>query len=262
MITLYSGTPGSGKSYHAAVDIISRYRKGGGLICNFPVVPPADMGIRPRKPLRVSYWDNAEITPGRLIAYADRYHKIGVEGQTLVIIDEAQIIYNSRDGLAREDKNRRMDWIKFYSQHRKLGYNVMLIAQNDRMIDRQIRTLIEVETKHRKLNNYGFGGLVLSLLTGGSTWFVAIDTWYGGNRVKLASQMMRYSARVSRVYDSYRTFDGAGALSPAAADDPDIGLLYTNAVPAAAPIGPGPASERGPEDAETLGAGNAPLWGF
>lgn len=39
-----------------------------------------------------------------------------------------------------------------------------MIAQADRMIDRQIRALIETETKHRKLNNYGFGGMVLTFL--------------------------------------------------------------------------------------------------
>lgn len=236
MIALYSGTPGSGKSYHAARDIIARYRHGGGLICNFPVQAPADMGIRPRRPLRISYWDNSQFTPGRLIAYAERYHRIGVEGQSLVIIDEAQIIYNCRDGLTRQDKNARMDWIKFYTQHRKLGFNVILIAQNDRMIDRQVRSLIETECKHRKLNNYGFGGALLSLLTANSTWFVAIDKWYGGNNVKLNSTMIRYSPRVARVYDSYRTFDGAGALAAAAGDDPDLGLIFSNA-PAAAPLG-------------------------
>lgn len=239
---LYSGTPGSGKSFHAARDILARFRRGGGLICNFPVRAPAEMGIRPRKPLRVSYWDNSEITPGRLIAYAERYHQIGVEGQTLVIIDEAQIIYNCRDGLGRQDKQLRMDWIKFYTQHRKLGYNILLIAQNDRMIDRQIRVLIETETKHRKLNNYGLGGALLSLLSINSTWFVAIDKWYGGNNVKLGSQMIRYNRKTAGVYDSYRTFDGAGALSPAAADDPDIGLLYSSAAP---PIGP--PSDPGPD---------------
>lgn len=40
MIELYSGTPGSGKSYHAALRIIKRFERGGGLICNFPVSVP------------------------------------------------------------------------------------------------------------------------------------------------------------------------------------------------------------------------------
>lgn len=201
MITLYSGTPGSGKSYHAARDLYERFDKGGGFICNFPV--KVDDSIKPKKPLRVSYWDNSEITPARLAAYALKYHTMGVEGQTLVVIDEAQVVYNSREFTAKG----RMDWIKFFSQHRKLGYDILMIAQNDRMIDKQIRMLIEIEVKHRKLNNYGFGGSVLSLVTGKSTWFIAIEYWYGGNKLCLGREMIRYRRKIAEIYDSYRMFE-------------------------------------------------------
>lgn len=203
MITLYSGTPGSGKSFHAAKDIITRFKRGGGLIANFPVKVPD--GIKPKKELRVSYWDNSEITPQRLAAYALKHHKIGVEGQTLLIVDEAQVIYNCREFGAKD----RMDWVKFFSQHRKLGFDVLLIAQNDRMLDRQIRTLIEDEVKHRKLNNFGFGGGMIQLLTFGSTWFIALDYWYGGNKLLMGREIIRYSSKVAGIYDSYRMFDSA-----------------------------------------------------
>lgn len=201
MIELYSGTPGSGKSYHAALRIIKRFERGGGLICNFPVTVPK--AVHPKKCLRVSYWDNSEITPQRLTSYAEKYHEIGVEGQTLLVVDECQIIWNSRDTL----KESRKDWIKFFSQHRKLGYNILMIAQTDRMIDRQIRALIETETKHRKLNNYGFGGMVLTFFTGRSTWFIGIDYWYGGNKLKLSQEVFRYKKKNARIYDSYHMFD-------------------------------------------------------
>lgn len=203
MITLYSGTPGSGKSFHAAKDVIRRFRRGGGLIANFPLKVPD--GIKPKKELRVSYWDNSEITPQRLAAYALKHHKIGVEGQTLLIVDEAQVIYNCREFGAKD----RMDWVKFFSQHRKLGFDVLLIAQNDRMLDRQIRTLIEDEVKHRKLNNFGFGGGMIQLLTFGSTWFIALDYWYGGNKLLMGREIIRYSPKVAAIYDSYRMFDSA-----------------------------------------------------
>ena len=38
-----------------------------------------------------------------------------------------------------------------FSQHRKLGYRVILIAQFDRMLDRQIRSVLEYEYIHRKV---------------------------------------------------------------------------------------------------------------
>lgn len=94
----------------------------------------------------------------------------------------------------------------FFSQHRKLGFNVILITQSDRMLDRQIRSLIETEVRHRKLNNYGFGGLFLSLFSFGCSWFIAIDYWYGGNKLKLGQTVFPFRKRYSEVYDSYKLF--------------------------------------------------------
>lgn len=203
-IWLYTGTPGSGKSYHAARDIVARLRRGGGLIANFPV---KEDYIKKRK-TKVEYWDNSELTAERLVAYALEHHKIGKEGQCLVVIDECQIIFNCRT-FGQKDRN---DWIQFFAQHRKLGFNFILITQADRMIDKQIRSLVETEVKHRKLNNYGFGGMILSLLTLGKTWFIAIDYWYGGNKLKLGSQVFSYDKKYEKVYDSYRLFaDMAGS---------------------------------------------------
>lgn len=198
-IQLYTGTPGSGKSFHVAKDIVRWMKRDRGLICNFPV----NEGFVGKK-LRahVEYWDNSELTAERLVAYALDYHRIGKEGQTLVVIDECQIIFNCRD-FGRKDRNA---WVTFFAQHRKLGFNVILITQSDRMLDRQIRSLIETEVRHRKLNNYGFGGGMLSLLTLGRTWFIAIDYWYGGNKLKLGQTVFPYRKRYSEVYDSYKLF--------------------------------------------------------
>lgn len=176
-ITLYTGTPGSGKSFHAAKDIERRMKRGGTLICNFPV----NTGFVKKCRAQVEYWDNSELTAERLVAYALAHHKIGKEGQALVVIDECQIIFNCRD-FGRKDRNA---WVTFFSQHRKLGFNIILITQSDRMLDKQIRSLVEDEVKHRKLNNYGFGGMFVTLLSLGRTWFIAIDYWYGGNKLKL-----------------------------------------------------------------------------
>lgn len=197
-ITLYTGTPGSGKSFHAAKDIVHRLKHGGGLICNFPV---NENYVRKPK-AHVEYWDNSELTAARLVSYALEHHEIGKEGQTLVVIDECQIIFNCRD-FGRKDRNA---WVTFFSQHRKLGFNVLLITQSDRMLDKQIRSLVEDEEKHRKLNNYGFGGMILSLLTLGRTWFISIRYWYGGNKLKLGSSIFPFYKRLGNVYDSYKLF--------------------------------------------------------
>lgn len=223
-ITLYTGTPGSGKSYHAARDIVSRLKRGGGLIANFPVNEGAVKKCRSK----VEYWDNSQLTAEKLVAYALKHHKIGKEGQTLVVIDECQVIYNCRD-FGRKDRNA---WVQLFAQHRKLGYNFILITQSDRMIDKQIRCLVETEVKHRKLNNYGLGGMVLSLFTGRSTWFVAIEYWYGGNKLQLGKEIFRYSKKFEKVYDSYRMFaDIAGAGGCAGGNREAVGPRGTAPAP-------------------------------
>lgn len=195
-IWLYTGTPGSGKSYHAARDIVNRLKRPGGLICNFPINEDA---VKKRRS-HVEYWDNSELTAARLVAYALKNHVIGKEGQTLVVIDECQIIFNCRD-FGRKDRNA---WVTFFSQHRKLGFNVILITQNDRMLDKQIRALVETEIKHRKINNFGIGGLLISFT--GMTWFAAIEYWYGGNKLCLGKTLFPYRKKYEKIYDSYKLF--------------------------------------------------------
>lgn len=225
-ITLYTGTPGSGKSFHAAKEIVRCLKRSCGLICNFPI---NEHYVRKPK-AHVEYWDNSELTAERLVAYALEHHKIGKEGQTLVVIDECQIIFNCRD-FGRKDRNA---WVTFFSQHRKLGFNVLLITQSDRMLDKQIRALVEDEVKHRKLNNYGFGGFFLSLLTFGRTWFIAITYWYGGNKLKLYSSVFPYYKRLGNVYDSYKLFSDmvtAGGDVCAGGDRAAVGPQGTAAPP-------------------------------
>ena len=200
MIYLYSGTPGSGKSYHAVKDIKDKLGrpKKNRVIANFPL--SLDAGDR------YQYWDNSEVCISRLVEYASKYHVLGVEGQTLLVLDEAQCIFNSRDwngkGIVytslKSKPDSRMDWIKFFSQHRKLGFNVILIAQSDKMIDKQIRVLVEYDVKHIKMNNGFFFFLPTS--------FLAVEKWYGQN-MKLGTQVIWYRKRVAALYDSYAMFD-------------------------------------------------------
>lgn len=202
MISLYSGTPGSGKSLHASRDIIRWCKRGKGVICNFPVTMEK---VKKAKTTPL-YLDNSELTVKALVEYARKNHKVGKEGQTLVVIDECQVKFNSRDF----NKKDRMDWVVFFTQHRKYGFDFILIAQYDRMIDKQIRCLIENEYKHRKLNNYGFGGGVLTLLTLGRSWFIAIEYWYGGNKLKLSEEVFAYRKVYGTIYDTFALFSDEG----------------------------------------------------
>lgn len=205
MIRLYSGTPGSGKSLHNARDVINRSRAGKPVIGNFP----CDLKKYPKA--KYTYVPNHQLNPDFLIQYSREYFagKRVKEGALLVVIDECQLLFNSRDW----QKKSRNGWLSFFTQHRKYGYDVTLIAQFDRMIDRQIRGVIEYEYIHRKMSNYGFGGKIMSLLFGGNT-FVVVQMWYP-LKLKVGSEMVHARKRLYSIYDTFGTFDTAPGSSPA-----------------------------------------------
>ena len=198
MIMLYSGTPGSGKSLHAAMTIVEWAKKGRGVICNFP----CSLAHLKRVKTQPVYLDNTELTVKALVNYAKVNHYIGKESQSLVVIDEAQVKFNARE----YGKKDRKEWCEFFQHHRKYGFDFLLISQFDRMLDKQIRCLIETEYKHRKLNNYGFGGTVLQLATFNKSWFICIEYWYGGNKLKLGSEVFRYKKKFGKIYDTFALF--------------------------------------------------------
>ena len=196
MIRLYSGTPGSGKSLHNAKDVINRSRFGRPVIGNFPC------DLSRFKKARYTYVPNYELNPEYLINYSRSFFKGKSirEGSILLVIDECQLMFNSRDW----QQKGRNEWLSFFSQHRKYGYDVTLIAQFDRMIDKQLRGLIEYEYIHRKLSNYGFGGRLMSLLFGGNT-FVVVQMWYP-LKVKISSDYVHARKYYYSIYDTFGTF--------------------------------------------------------
>lgn len=199
MIYFYSGTPGSGKSLHVARDIyfrLNRNKKYPNVIANFMI----NEKMIKNKKARFIYKDNSDLTVSFLLNYAFENHKQGVENQTLVVVDEASVIWNAREWQKGETSYNRMDWLKFFVQHRKLGYNFIIISQTDRQIDRQIRSLFEYEIKHRKVNNFKIGKLLPIPL------FACVSYWYGVNE-RLGVEFFTYRRKWGKFYDSYGTFE-------------------------------------------------------
>jgi len=199
MITLYSGTPGSGKSLHLANDIWIKLRVGKNIIANFPINTDLVKGNR-KQIGKFTYVSMPELTVDFLTQYAYQNHVRNKENQTLLIIDECAVIFNSRAW----DSKERMKWIVFFQQHRKLGYNVILVAQQDRMIDRQIRGFIEYEEKHRCVNNYKIIGQLVGLLSMGKM-FVSVQYWYG-LRERIGAEFLRLNRRKASIYDTFLIF--------------------------------------------------------
>lgn len=197
MISLYSGTPRSGKSLNAARRIIARAKSGRPVIANFACK------LSKYKKANFTYCPNADLNPDYLIRFSQDYFqgKPIKEGEILLIIDEAQLLFSSLDSW----KRRRLDWLRFFTLHGKLGYDVILIAQNDRMIDRQIRGVIEYEFIHRKLANFGMRGLLLRFFTFGSG-FIVVQRWYPIKQ-NIGQEFFKCRKSIYSIYDSYVLFD-------------------------------------------------------
>lgn len=223
MIFLYSGTPGSGKSLHMAMCIYHQLRAGVPVITNFDINP--DFVSSSRGGAWYRYLDNLDLKPEALVEYArDYWSRSGErfkEGRIKLYIDECQILFNARSW----DMKGRAEWIKFFTQHRKYGYDVILVAQFDRMIDRQLRSLIEYECIHRKFSNFGVWGKVVSLALGGNA-FVSVKTWYPLKQ-KVGSEIIRVRKKYYSLYDSYRTFEEEGS--------PSVSVLPSKSLPENSP---------------------------
>lgn len=219
MISLYTGTPGSGKSLHAAQVIYDNLAfKRVNVIANFQVNMPmiwysdkaykkikageSRLNFRKKKAGHFYYFSDDVINPKLLIDFARKFHKPGKEGQTLLVLDEcsADGLFNNRTWQNRD----RSDWITFLRQHRKLGYTIIFIAQSDKLVDKAIRCFVEYEEKHRKLNNFKLFGKILAFLRGGSL-FVSVQYWYS-IRERIGKSFFNYKKWMGEFYDTYKVF--------------------------------------------------------
>ena len=205
-IRLYSGTPGSGKTLHAVEDGLMAQRRPGGVIANFPIT----------KPKRWDYVREDEMTPAYFMERARAWSDSGKESQALVIIDEAHRILNSRSGWNgdRDEQGKRLELLRFLSEHRHFGYDVLLIAQSDLMLDKQARALIEIEVKHLKANQRWW-------------WlpfpvFIRVEKWYSMSHMKGRLEFVffpmgrgRYDHQAMRKRAMERGREGLGPPSPA-----------------------------------------------
>lgn len=196
-ISLFSGTPGSYKSYHAVCEALSALKHGKNLITNFPI----NYKKRLKRPVKGLYEcvNNLDLTVDYLTNFAAAHHKPSVRAQTLVVIDEASIKFNSRDFQLKD----RMGWINFFANHRHFNYDVILITQQDRMLDRQIRGLIETEYKHRAIKNYKFLGFVLNAICRGA--FICVEYWYPC-KLRNGSQLCKFNYKIAQCYDTMAQF--------------------------------------------------------
>lgn len=197
-IEIYTGPVGSGKSFNALRRGLLKIRAipDRYVIANFPITISPRPKLAKKESARWHFWD--EITPEKLLAFSIEKGFYGKEGSCLLIIDEAGVMFNTRDWqtAAKDRKN----WINFLSLSRKCGYDVILIAQMDRMIDKQIRGLAEYEVRHFNARNYWWLKWVPLKL------HFSVTFWYH-TKFKGKVEPFIISKRIARKYDTMRLFN-------------------------------------------------------
>jgi len=202
MIEIFQGTLGSGKSASMVHDMINHLQSGGVVACNFSLVDDwaerlCNMSIWSnfrslernqaiidsyRRRLRIvqtvdQIWDASDT----LIPLAEGLWKEKREGRGRLYLDECQLVFNSRDWNKKNSDGGPSDnsrWIHFFSQSRKLRWDIILIAHNVNMIDKQIRPFIEFETRFRNMSKVKFLG-VLPMAPESRPVFLAITRYAG-----------------------------------------------------------------------------------
>lgn len=196
MIEFFSGTPGSGKSYHAVKRMIQKLKRTthNNVISNIPLDFSGLRGIHGK----FFYVENDDLNVNYLKKFAIENHDFSgnvksVEGQTLVVIDECQIFFNPRE----HQKKDRLPWVNFFTMHRHLGFNFILISQFDKLVDRQIRNNFEYNVIHKKCNNFKW----LCLLP--VPVFLSIEKWYGCNE-RMGTEFIVFNKKYGNLYASCR----------------------------------------------------------
>lgn len=222
MIELIQGTPGSGKSAVSLCMGLAHLVDGGAFACNFDLVEDwawllSGYNYRVRLGLADRLQRANDLrrrcfrigTARSIFELSDRLKDCGLaprwqkarEGKGLLILDEAQLVFNSRDFT----KNKI--WIEFFTQHRKLGWNVLLIAHHIQMIDKQIRPLVEIETRFRNLKNVKLPILPISLSP--VNLFLGVRFYAGngpGSGLVHGRFLQFLDLRLARLYDTLRVF--------------------------------------------------------
>jgi hypothetical protein len=224
-ISAIQGTPGSGKSAFAVSMALDHLRSGGVVAANFSLVDGWALEVARRSfkvrwlgfdvhkyardlhdrfrvvgSLEGVYQATKELIPKAKGKISKQYEDHG-----LLLIDESQLIFNSRAW------QKNMPWIEFFSQHRKHKWTVLLISHSVEMIDTQVRNFIEYDIRFRNMNKVKLPiiKIPVSSLFLADNLFLGIHKYYGlgagsGNIFK--RDLTKLCMWEAMLYDSMKVF--------------------------------------------------------
>lgn len=200
MLYTRTGTPGSGKSYNMTQNIISFLKRGHYVITNIPLVYSE---ISKFTKISTSdllqhlfILDNEEITP----SYLYTFFKLNSNKTTTeLIIDEAADLFNSRSW---NDKDRP-NWLKFFRMHRHMYFNVCLISQSRKDLDKQIQGLFDIDYTYVKPSEFGILGFTFYLLLRPFGKLGACRECYIPTRGTSSFRFFLFRPKYYKCYDSF-----------------------------------------------------------
>lgn len=201
-IKMYTGFVGSGKTYHAVAECfdVANARLGNRyVISNIRLHDTKNIFKKTGKtPERWIYTPTEQITVEYLIKMSIEYEFYKKQGSCVLVIDEAGVPFNSRTQSKDPD---RLTWIKFFSQSRHFGYDIILVVQDSSMLDGQVAKLCEYEVSHRVLNNWKLFS-ILNLFR--IKIFIHLSYWNGINkrREKASVGMTIFRKSIAKKYNT------------------------------------------------------------
>lgn len=190
MIIIHEGVPGSGKSYDSVRKIIDALKNSRIVYTNIDGVNSDTCrealssltGLtRDALSSQLIHLEHGQITSFWSFC----------EPGSFIVIDEAQLYFNSRDWSKTENR----EFGNWASTHRHHGYDLLLITQRSERIDSAVRSLAEFRYRYRKLNIFG------NMVKKG----YLVYTYCGDDTKPLGSPYKRtYQSEIFPCYQSYQ----------------------------------------------------------
>ncbi len=209
-IEVFEGRLGGGKSYSAVERIAAVLARGGTVCTNIDIVWPEMVAFcASRFGVKLKAGQLRHLSEGQIPNF--HLHTPGgtMDCPTLVVIDEAQLYWNARD-FSKTDKDQR-ELLKFLTQSRKAGTDVIFITQNVKNVDAQFVRLVQFVWRFRDMSKYRVPGL-------GIRWpfdqILQVCFDYDG-KTQQSRRLARKDKAIFKLYDTtelLQSFDRAGTV--------------------------------------------------